>query len=252
MKNWNLQSPVFDAPMSGLPTWAWYWMPILFVVFLPITRLFGEGVFTWYVMSETGFAELFTAGLFLLAGIFAFRVARNLRGTDAQWISPLLYVYAAVGIFVALEEISYGQHFFGWGTPEWVGELNKQNETNLHNMAERVLDQKPRAIAAIVLLIFGALVPWLMSKGWIPALNKLVERIGAIKWLMPTVHMIPAALLVFAIRLPDRLQVVLETTLPFPFDIPTRHYQESQETLIAICVFLFAWELMRRTAAYKK
>jgi hypothetical protein len=32
------------------------------------------------------------------------------------------------------EEISWGQRIFGWGTPEFLGELNAQNETNLHNL----------------------------------------------------------------------------------------------------------------------
>jgi hypothetical protein len=47
----------------------------------------------------------------------------------------LLYVvFAFAALFVALEEISYGQHLFGWRSPEYFREHNLQGEVNLHNM----------------------------------------------------------------------------------------------------------------------
>jgi hypothetical protein len=49
--------------------------------------------------------------------------------------SPLFYGLAAV-FFIACggEEISWGQRIFGFATPETLDEINKQDETNLHNI----------------------------------------------------------------------------------------------------------------------
>ncbi len=36
-------------------------------------------------------------------------------------------------LYIAGEEMSWGQHFFHWNTPEYWAEVNRQQETNLHN-----------------------------------------------------------------------------------------------------------------------
>ena len=36
-------------------------------------------------------------------------------------------------LFTAGEEISWGQHIFGYPTPDWIAERNSQEEFNLHN-----------------------------------------------------------------------------------------------------------------------
>lgn len=42
--------------------------------------------------------------------------------------------------FFALDEISYGQHMFGWGTAESCKELNGEDETSMHNL-HAIFDQ---------------------------------------------------------------------------------------------------------------
>ena len=47
----------------------------------------------------------------------------------------LLYALAALAIvFVAGEEISWGQRIFGWLTPGALDDINNQGETNIHNI----------------------------------------------------------------------------------------------------------------------
>jgi hypothetical protein len=49
--------------------------------------------------------------------------------------SPLIYGLAAAFFIVCgAEEISWGQRIFGFATPETLEEINKQGETNLHNI----------------------------------------------------------------------------------------------------------------------
>ena len=42
---------------------------------------------------------------------------------------------AALLFIAAMEEMSYGQMIFNWGTPEVLDSLNRQQETNIHNLA---------------------------------------------------------------------------------------------------------------------
>ena len=57
-----------------------------------------------------------------------------------------------------LEEISYGQHFLNFETPEKLTEINKQKEFNLHNISN-IFNEFPRAMVKIwcgfsIILIF--------------------------------------------------------------------------------------------------
>lgn len=64
---------------------------------------------------------------------------RNADGPVGRRIA-LMYLLAAVGLFlVAMEEISWGQVWFGFGTPADWASLNHQRETTLHNLFDREL-----------------------------------------------------------------------------------------------------------------
>ncbi|MEX2578866.1 MAG: hypothetical protein WD342_07390 [Verrucomicrobiales bacterium] len=61
-------------------------------------------------------------------------------------------------VYFAGEEISWGQWAFGWSTPEPIADLNKQEETNLHNMSSW-LNEKPRALVEAWVVFSGLFVP---------------------------------------------------------------------------------------------
>lgn len=71
------------------------------------------------------------------AGLAAVLAAR-LWGADRRGLAALYGLAAVALLFIAGEEISWGQRILGWGTPADLEELNKQGETNIHNI-ERVL-----------------------------------------------------------------------------------------------------------------
>ena len=73
----------------------------------------------------------------LLLGLTALK---SLRTTNSNRIAPIAFLGLAVALFVvAMEEISWGQTFLGWRTPDSVSSWNYQNETNLHNAFNFVL-----------------------------------------------------------------------------------------------------------------
>jgi hypothetical protein len=102
------------------------------------------------LFSEQGPVELGTAALFALAGVVATGVAVRSRGAVPPAYRGFLACFAAAAFFVALEEISWGQHLFGWSSPTWFGTHNKQAELNLHNLAGSKPSNWLRTVAYVV------------------------------------------------------------------------------------------------------
>jgi hypothetical protein len=90
-------------------------------------------------VMEDGILEPLTAISFFIASIcFVIAFFRTRRGEN-QATNPLLkrlsYLGLALIFFLgAGEEISWGQRILGIETPEAWAEINKQEETNLHNL----------------------------------------------------------------------------------------------------------------------
>ena len=62
---------------------------------------------------------------------------------------------SAVLLIAAMEEMSWGQMIFNWGTPELLDSLNRQQETNMHNLA--VFHDYTWTAFAIVFTLLAAL-----------------------------------------------------------------------------------------------
>ncbi|MEM7110506.1 MAG: hypothetical protein AAF519_19920, partial [Bacteroidota bacterium] len=74
--------------------------------------------------------EYATATIFLVCGVVAiFRAKKVATYRFIRLLIPLVL------IFIALEEISYGQRIFQFNNPEVLEEFNVQNEFNLHNLS---------------------------------------------------------------------------------------------------------------------
>jgi hypothetical protein len=120
------------------------------VVFIPVNvfaHLTGDHE-SWIFGSERfdgGIVETLTI-VFYFCAIFQcialFRRAETLFGAASAplWRGVLLVGAVAFGVMIG-EEISWGQHWFGWATPEKLAAANLQGETNVHNlMSPRLYD----------------------------------------------------------------------------------------------------------------
>jgi hypothetical protein len=104
----------------------------------------------WDAMQEDRVVEWWTAMLFVSAGAIALqRAVRERRIGDA-----LVGLFC---IFVAGEEVSWGQRVIGYTPPAAFLEHNTQQELTLHNFRE-VFGQ-PKWLLAGVLAAYGLLVP---------------------------------------------------------------------------------------------
>ena len=83
-------------------------------------------------------------------------------------------------IYFAGEEVSWGQWFFRWETPEAFQQVNKQQETNLHNTSSW-LNEKPRSLVEIWMILAGLVFPLIAATcgKWKAA------RTGFFSWLFP-------------------------------------------------------------------
>ena len=78
---------------------------------------------------EDGLIEYLTALIFLVAGVLFLVVAAR------RPVSRIWNICLGLGcVFVAGEEISWGQRLLGLTTPESLAESNVQSEINLHNL----------------------------------------------------------------------------------------------------------------------
>jgi hypothetical protein len=99
--------------------------------------------------SERGLVEMATALAFLGASCLGLRLLVRTRGRVPMWASVIYGLFAAAGIFVALEEVSYGQKLFHWDTPHWFARTNSKRETNFHNMLGNKPSNRMRQVASI-------------------------------------------------------------------------------------------------------
>jgi hypothetical protein len=109
----------------------------------------------WAAMQEDRVIEWWTALLFLAAFVLAIPIAvRQRRLGDA--------LVALFCLFVAGEEVSWGQRFIGYTPPSAFLEHNTQQEFTVHNFRE-ILGQ-PKWILAGILAAYGVMLP-LLARG---------------------------------------------------------------------------------------
>lgn len=84
------------------------------------------------IAKEDHLVENFQAIFLLLSGIISIMIAKAYL--KKSMILSVIFLLAAAGlIFVAGDEISWGQRILGIMTPEYIGRTNAQNEITIHN-----------------------------------------------------------------------------------------------------------------------
>jgi hypothetical protein len=133
----------------------------------------------WYrgLVQEDGLVEWSTFGLFLVAGLVRLPVAVRER-------RPFDLLVALFCLFVAGEEISWGQRVLGFTPPDYFLERNHQQEANLHNFAD--VFGRPGLTLAALLAAYGLLLPAVAAvrpaRVWLDRLRVTVPPAGAHPW----------------------------------------------------------------------
>ncbi|MBI5407869.1 MAG: hypothetical protein HZA14_00725 [Nitrospirae bacterium] len=135
----------------------------LFGLFLIPMNIFKDRIF---VFREDNVFETMTVILFIISAVLLLRSSlivkqiNRLRHEGAYRKVFFIYIGIAVVLLaLAGEEISWGQRLFHVQTPEFYAELNRQKETNIHNLVE--MGFTPMYALASVIFIVSVLSVWL-------------------------------------------------------------------------------------------
>ena len=193
--------PAAAPAREGFSAWWWLVLPTLAAVALAATALALPGFYATWIESEHGLLELCHVIIPLAGLVLALRILFMAELEGRLFLRLWVGLAAVACFYIAGEEASWGQHFFDWSTPESWQEINDQQETNLHNVSSW-LDQKPRALLELGVVVGGILIPLLAL--WRPAIRR-----GALGIILPPLLCLPVALLAEITRATERMNEAL-------------------------------------------
>lgn len=137
--------------------WGVY-VPVAIAAALAIINPLLPRPFINIIYIENGILEIFQPTICFAAVFVGLTILAKIK--LSKWLR--IWVGAAIlgALYVGLEEISYGQQILKWETGAYWSEVNDQNETNFHNTSSW-LDQKPRILLLVGIIIGGIVVPLL-------------------------------------------------------------------------------------------
>ncbi len=218
---------------QDLPRWLTLHLPLFILVYPFLLMIPG---FNWEegLYREYGLIENLTVAFLGVAVVCFFRSARACVSN----LQRLMLSGLSMGCFLFLgEEISWGQHYFRWVTPEEFKQLNSQGETNLHNLKgglEYFFTKVAREALSIGTIVGGFVVPvWLKRRG-------VVFRRDSLNfWIWPSASCALVAVLSATVRLPNNIahEFGLEDRLP---NFLGHNIGEMKECYLALFLLLYA------------
>ncbi len=206
-------------------------LPCCIVYIWFISYCLNIGYFLW--QGELGIVETLTV---LCSGGAAWSALRLLWLDWSRFdliLRIALCCFILGCIYIAGEEMSWGQHYFGWQTPQWWSHYNAQQETNFHNTS-RWLNHYPRNVLSIALLVFTVAPLLFPKKKW----NDPVQN-PRLWWAFPERQCLPVILLAVTINMPARLNHEFDDELFIypPFSVELREMFISWALLLIIVSF---------------
>jgi hypothetical protein len=218
-----------DIKAGDISIWFWLILPVLIVLFVVVlSNQYSYDLVNLLINSENGVIELGTVLIVIIGAVFGFLALRSRKLLPNSYCVIWVLLNTLACVYIAGEELSWGQHLTGWKTPEVLSEINDQNETNLHNISSW-FDQKPRLLLEIWVLIGGVFAPIYIKLRGISLGNSDWQF-----WLWPPLIIVPTALLTILVESPKKLNDIIDFTVIFK---QTVRFSEVQE-------FYFAWFLM--------
>ncbi len=230
--------PHYRYPLPVLPVWIWLWLPLSVIPVVSLVRSISLPVYETVIESEHGILETVTVMALIPAVLVGFKLFLRCSNVLSLKLRIWMLLIALGAAFFAGEEASWGQHWFGWKTPEPLAAINKQNETNLHNTSTW-LNQKPRwglRVWVLVAGIFFVVHAWRkegtfdQARHWQP-------------WFWPTLDVLPSAILVWAVMLFENYQ---KATGFVPEQYFNHRYSEFEELYLSFFILFYIWSIYVR------
>lgn len=192
-----------DARSEGVPerfARRALWLPVAALVVTVATYAYPP--LFYLLLRDDRVYEWAQFALVLFSAVVALGAAR-LRLRQRWWPAAAFLVVVGLGaLLLAGEEVSWGQRAFGW-TGTALEEVNRQGETNLHNIAAEGLDvEEVFRLAMAAIGLFGLVAPFVVRR---PGPRRELLRV-----LTPPAFLAPCFLMIVGYR-----------TLRFLFEGPT-------------------------------
>ena len=113
-----------------------FFLPLLIIIFyLSIFLPAATRPFALLLVEENYPVELITFFGYIFAGISGLNLAwQSWVRKEGMLISGFYAIFSLSLLVIGMEEVSWGQTFFGFNTPESILQVNRQQEFNLHNL----------------------------------------------------------------------------------------------------------------------
>ncbi len=196
----------------------------------------------WFA-GEDGASEWWSVATYSASSILATVSGWSLARLGHPRIGSAHILFAVVLIVGALEEISWGQRLIGWSTPDLLASLNEQDETTLHNVGgfDRVF--YTGFLVASSLALLGALVRAVLHRK---------GRVTTADFLLPSLVLAPALLMIIIWIIGGqsfpgnvaRMLMIHFDAGPVGSEVP--------EVLMGLCLCLYTFTNLRRTASIRR
>lgn len=228
-----------NTSAGGPSPWVWLGLPLTILTLPPAVFGVSPSLYEDLFRSESGLIEQMTAGVLAISVGFGVSILRRHNALPSPWLKPWFVLFTFGALYFLGEEVSWGQHLFGWGTPESFAALNDQSETNLHNLGGTwgtLLDQGPRSLLTAAALIGGVLGPILLRRrrrAWTPQRHRS-------PWIWPHINALPSALGALTVTVPAKL--IGDDSASF---LGLRQ-GDSKEALLALMLLVYIWTVHAR------
>ena len=187
--------------------------------------------------GEDGVSEWWSVATYLASAVAAGAVAWSLRATKHSKLK-YFYIVLAVAFFLGgMEEISWGQRIFDWGTPAAMEEINFQDETTLHNVnfANNVIFE----------ILFWGSALGLVGGVWRLIANRrgLSDRMRLV---FPSLTMAPALLLILVWRTGEFWRTANIPRMVMDHFNSGPRGSEVPEALLGLCLIIYTFTNLQK------
>lgn len=152
-----------------------------FVLILALTWAGDDTARLWKLLGEDSLLEWIQFLCFtVLAGLLGFiAIDRWLKQSRLSLDVIVIAGLSALVTLAALEEISWFQRVFGFGSPEFFQQHNRQYETNLHNMVVGGVNLHKTILVKLIFIVgitHNLILPLIARTR--PAVKRWVESMG--------------------------------------------------------------------------
>ena len=195
-----------DMPAKDLPKWLTLGVVPIAALAAVLTAIFKYEWFAYLYTAKEGPIEFATVGVALIGMGVGIATMKYRHRLPVKWPGVWVMIFVLGFFYIAGEELSWGQHIFKWEAPDAIKGINRQDETNFHNLDTfygTIFGRKPKQLVEIWTVIGCIIMPivlWKAKKKWNPH-----KDLGY--WVWPTFACLPSAILVTAVYTPHRISM---------------------------------------------